>query len=179
MLGLDSDNGGEFINQHLYTYCQREKITFTRARPYKKNDSCYVEQKNWSVIRRVVGYDRYTSRAALADLNRTYNVLRLYTNFFQPVMKLESKTRHGARVHKVYDTAKTPYRRLLESGVLTPAKETELAAIYNGLNPVALRKQLSIHLERLWKLADRPTSTPPQRTKLASGSTSVTGVLRQ
>lgn len=179
MLGLDSDNGGEFINQHLYTYCQREKITFTRARPYKKNDSCYVEQKNWSVIRRVVGYDRYTSRAALADLNRTYNVLRLYINFFQPVMKLESKTRHGARVHKVYDTAKTPYQRLLESGGLTPAKEAELAAIYKGLNPVALRRQLSSHLERLWKLADRPTSTPPQRTKVAPGSTSVTGVLRQ
>ena len=131
------------------------------------------------MVRRIVGYDRYTSHAALADLNRAYNILRLHTSFFQPVMKLKSKTRHGARVHKVYDTAKTPYERLLESGVLTPAKEAELAAIYQGLNPVALRRQLNGHLERLWKLADRPTSTPPQRTKLAAGSTSVTGVLRQ
>lgn len=128
MLGLDSDNGGEFINQHLYSCCRRERITLTRARFYKKNDSCCVELKNWSVVRRIVGYDRYTSHAALVDLNRAYNILRLYTNFFQPVMKLKSKTTHGARVHKVYDTAKTPYERLLESGVLTPAKEAELAA---------------------------------------------------
>ncbi|HOU25296.1 MAG TPA: transposase [Anaerolineae bacterium] len=155
MLGLDSDNGGEFINQHLYSYCQREKITFTRARPYRKNDSCYVEQKNWSMVRRVIGYDRYTSRAALGDLNRAYQVLRLYINFFQPVTKLKSKTRHGARVRKVYYTAKTPYQRLLESGVLSPAKEADLAATYNGLNPMALRRYLDSHLEHLWKLADR------------------------
>ena len=74
------------------------------------------------MVRRLVGYDRYTSQAALGDLNRAYNVLRLYINFFQPVMKLVSKRRHGARVHKVYDTAKTPYQRLLESGVLTPGQ---------------------------------------------------------
>ena len=179
MLGLDSDNGGEFINHYLYTYCQRERIAFTRARSYKKNDSCHVEQKNWSVVRRLVGYDRYTSHAALGDLNRAYNVLRLYTNFFQPVMKLVSKTRHGARVHKVYDTAKTPYQRLLESGVLTPAKQIELAAVYSGLNPVLLRRQIDSHLEHLWKLADRPTHTSSQGTKQAARSTSVTGVLRQ
>ncbi len=97
-LGLDSDNGGEFINQHLYTYCQREGITFTRSRSYKKNDSCYVEQKNWSVVRRLVGYDHYSSRAALENLNRVYDLLRLYINFFHPVMKLVAKTRHGAKV---------------------------------------------------------------------------------
>ena len=105
-LGLDSDNGSEFINQHLYSYCRRQGITFTRSRSYKKNDSCYVEQKNWSVVRRLVGYDRYSSRAALEALNRVYDLTRLYVNFFQPVMKLVSKTRHGAKVHKVYDTAR-------------------------------------------------------------------------
>jgi hypothetical protein len=82
MLGLDSDNGSEFINQHLYTYCQREGIAFTRSRSYKKNDSCHVEQKNWSIVRRLVGYDRYKSQAALEALSRAYQVLRLYTNFF-------------------------------------------------------------------------------------------------
>ena len=97
LLGLDSDNGSEFINRHLYTYCRRQGITFTRSRPYKKNDSCHVEQKNWSVVRRLVGYDRYSSRAALEILNRVYDLLRLYVNFFQPVMKLVSKTRHGAK----------------------------------------------------------------------------------
>ena len=155
LLGLDSDNGGEFINQHLYNYCRREGITFTRARSYKKNDSCHVEQKNWSVVRRLVGYDRYNSHAALECLNLVYATLRQYVNFFQPTMKLISKTRHGAKVHKVYDTARTPYQRLLESGTLTSAKRVELAATYRGLNPVLLLSQLNGHLEKLWELANR------------------------
>ena len=133
MLGLDSDNGSEFINQHLYAYCRDEGVTFTRSRSYKKNDSCHVEQKNWSVVRRLIGYDRYNSRAALEAINRVYDPLRLYSNFFQPVMKLKHKTRHGARVHKVYDTAKTPYQRLLEAEVLAEAKRQELAVTYQRL----------------------------------------------
>jgi hypothetical protein len=108
-----------------------------------------VEQKNWSVVRRLIGYDRYNSRAALEALNRVYNLLRLYVNFFQPVMKLATKTRHGARVHKIYDTARTPYQRLLESGVLTEAKKQELAATYHGLDPVLLLKQINESLEYL------------------------------
>jgi len=161
LLGLDSDNGSEFINQHLYGYCRREGITFTRSRSYKKNDSCHVEQKNWSVVRRLIGYDRYSSRAALETLNRVYDLLRLYTNFFQPVMKLVAKTRHGARVHKTYDTAKTPYQRLSDSGVLTPAKQAELAASYHGMNPMTLLKQINENLERLWDLAEH---VPQQRS---------------
>ena len=156
LLGLDSDNGGEFINQHLYSYCRREGITFTRSRSYKKNDSCHVEQKNWSVVRRLVGYDRYNSRAALEALNRVYDLTRLYVNFFQPVMKLVAKTRHGARVHKVYDRAQTPYQRLLKAGILTEAKQQELAATYRGLNPVTLLKQINENLERLWATAEYP-----------------------
>jgi len=156
LLGLDSDNGSEFINQHLYNYCQRQGITFTRSRSYKKNDSCHVEQKNWTVVRRLVGYDRYSSRAALEALNRVYNLLRLYVNFFQPVMKLEAKTRHGAKVHKVYDTARTPYQRLLEAGILTGVKRRELAAVYHGLNPVLLLRQINENLESLWNLAEHP-----------------------
>lgn len=154
LLGLDSDNGSEFINQHLFAYCQREKITFTRSRSYKKNDNCHVEQKNWSVVRRLIGYDRYNSKVALETLNRIYYLLRLYVNFFQPVMKVVSKTRHGARVHKVYDKARTPYQRLLESGALTEAKQQQLAATYHGLNPVLLLKQINENLESLWKLAE-------------------------
>ena len=171
LLGLDSDNGSEFINQHLYAYCQRERITFTRSRSYKKNDSCHVEQKNWSVVRRLVGYDRYTSRAALEALNRVYNLLRLYVNFFQPVMKLKAKTRHGAKVHKVYDTARTPYQRLLDSEVLPEAKRQELAATYYGLNPVLLLRQINENLESLWKLAERCTH---QQRKAKTDKVSVT-----
>ena len=155
LLGLDSDNGSEFINQHLYEYCLREGITFTRSRSYKKNDNCYVEQKNWSVVRRLIGYDRYSSKAALEKLNQIYYRLHLYMNFFQPVMKLKSKTRDGAKVHKVYDSAKTPYQRLLDSGVLLTEDMRELTATYLRLNPVSLLKQIDKNLEDLWSLAER------------------------
>jgi len=156
LLGVDSDNGSEFINQCFYTYCSQEKITFTRSRSYKKNDSCHVEQKNANVVRRLVGYDRYTSRSAYQCLERIYALVSLYMNFFQPTMKLLAKTRHGAKVHKVYDTAQTPYQRLLKLGVLSEAKQAELASIYCGLNPVLLLRQLNDNLEQLWRLADRP-----------------------
>ncbi len=155
----------------LYNYCRRYGITFTRSRSYKKNDSCHVEQKNWSVVRRLIGYDCYNSRAALEVFNRVYNLTRLYVNFFQPVMKLVAKTRHGAKVHKVYDTAQTSYQRLLKAGVLTEVKQQELAAIYQGLNPVLLLKQINENLERLWELADHPTH---QQRKFKSYKLSVT-----
>jgi hypothetical protein len=155
LLGIDSDNGSEFINQYLYRYCRDEKITFTRSRPNKKNDSCYVEQKNGNIVRRLIGYQRYSTKPALECMNRVYDVVRMYINFFQPTMKLVSKTRLGSKVHKVYDAAKTPYQRLLHSRVLSDAKKTELAAIYAGLNPVRLRAQIDENLEKLWRLADR------------------------
>jgi hypothetical protein len=114
-----------------------------------------VEQKNGNVIRRLIGYDRYSSKAAYECLGRIYNLVRLYINFFQPTMKLLKKTRHGAKVHKVYEAAQTPYRRLLKLGLLSEAKQAELAAIYQGLNPVRLRQQINDNLEKLWQLAER------------------------
>jgi len=158
LLGVDSDNGSEFINQCFYTYCRQEKITFTRSRAYKKNDSCHVEQKNGNVVRRLVGYDRYGSKAAYQCLDRLYYDVRLYMNFFQPTMKLVSKARYGAKVNKVYDMAKTPYQRLLEAEVLTESKRQELAATYHNLNPVHLLKQINENLRSLWKLAQHPAS---------------------
>ena len=155
LLGVDSDNGSEFINQCFYTYCSQEKITFTRSRSYKKNDSCHVEQKNGNVVRRLVGYDRYASKSAFECLERTYSLVRLYQNFFQPTMKLKSKTRHGAKVYKLYETARTPHQRLLQSGVLTEANRAELLAIYHGLNPILLLKQINSTLEQLWRLSER------------------------
>ena len=171
LLGIDSDNGSEFINQNFYTYCHQEKITFTRSRAYKKNDSCHVEQKNGNIVRRVVGYDRYSSQAAYQCLDSLYANLRLYVNFFQPTMKLVSKTRHGAKVYKFYDTAKTPHQRLIESGVLTESKRKELAAIYNYLNPVSLLKQISDALELLWSNADHSTAFGNRNYKSTRRST--------
>lgn len=155
MLGLDSDNGSEFINHSLYDYCRRNGITFTRSRSYKKNDSCHVEQKNWSVIRRIIGYDRFSSKEAFKTLDDIYTLLRLYVNFFQPVLKLLGKSRHGAKVHKVYDVAQTPYQRLLKSGVLAEEKRRELESVYTALNPVTLLRQIRGFVEHLWTLAER------------------------
>ena len=171
LLGLDTDNGSEFINHLLLAYCQREHITFTRSRSYKKNDSCYVEQKNWSVVRRIIGYDRYSTNAALETMNRIYRIVRLYVNFFQPTMKLLHKTRHGAKVHKVYETAQTPYRRLMASGKLTGDKRKELAAIYAGLNPLLLRRQIDENLKHLLNLAEKPGSRSTTIDKVTYGNT--------
>jgi len=170
LVGLDSDNGSEFINHHLYTWCQREGITFTRSRAYNKNDGAHVEQKNGAVIRHLIGYDRFASRAAYAQLARVYQFARLHVNFFQPVEKLMTKTRNGARVHRVYDRAQTPYQRLGAAGVLTPAKRQELDALYQSLNPLKLRRDLEAALERLWMLAAPDPLRPQGDTEVATPS---------
>lgn len=153
LLGIDSDNGAEFINAHLYRYCIAEEITFTRGRSNKKNDGCYVEQKNWSVVRRNVGYLRYDTEEQLAILNRLYGYLRLYTNFFQPSMKLISKERTGAKVKKRYDTPKTPYQRVLESEFVSEKKKQELKKTYAKLNPAQLKRNIVQLQSELWESA--------------------------
>ncbi|MBI3973190.1 MAG: DDE-type integrase/transposase/recombinase [Chloroflexi bacterium] len=154
LLGLDTDNGGEFLNQVLYRYCQRTQVHFTRSRPYKKNDQAHVEQKNGAIIRHWVGYDRYQTKLAYATLQEVYRLLRLSVNFFQPVVKLIGKERVGNRVRKRYDTAQTPYQRLLAAGVLTADVVAKLRWEYESLNPVRLRRQLDEALARLWATAE-------------------------
>jgi hypothetical protein len=151
---LHTDNGGEFLNGVVFPYCQRHGVRLTRGRPYKKNDQAWVEQRNWTAVRRVVGYGRFTSRAAFDALAAVYAPLRLYLNFFHPLRKLVAKERVGARVRKRYDRARTPYRRLLAAGVLRPAEEGRLAAEYAALNPVALLAELDAALATLATLAE-------------------------
>ena len=152
LLGIDSDSGGEFINHHLFNYCQDEQITFTRARPYKKNDQAHVEQRNWTVVRQVVGYARYESPKALKLLNIIYEDLRLFINFFQPVMKLESKTRMGCKVRKKYDMAQTPYQRVQSSSDVDQDVKRQLNDVYLALNPAELRRRIDANLAKLWRL---------------------------
>ncbi|HZK12611.1 MAG TPA: transposase family protein [Atribacterota bacterium] len=152
ILGLDSDNGAEFINAHLIRYCEEHKITFTRSRPYWKNDSCFVEQKNWSVIRRAVGYGRYDTDKELSILNELYGYLRLYVNFFQPVRKLIKKERIGSKITKRYDEAKTPYRRVLESPDIKEEVKVKLKNQYAMLNPAELKRKITKLQNRLLKL---------------------------
>jgi len=149
ILGIDSDNGSEFINSHLLRYCGENKITFTRARPYRKNDNCFVEQKNYSVVRRAVGYRRHDTEEELEVLNQLYDHLRLYTNFFQPVMKLIEKIRIGSKVKKKYDRARTPYRRTVESDFVPQQAKQALKEEYAKLNPVKLKQKITRLQERL------------------------------
>jgi len=156
LLGLDSDNGSEFINNDLKRHCDKEGITFTRCRPYKKNDQAYVEQKNWTAVRQVVGYDRFEGPAAWAALNALYIPLRLYLNFFQPVMVLVEKQRNGAKVKKRYDKAKTPYQRVLDAPEVADEAKERLRQLYSSLNPAELLRQIQARQTALWKLAQQP-----------------------
>jgi hypothetical protein len=150
-----SDNGSEFINTVLVHWCRQAGIRFTRGRPYRKNDQAWVEQRNWLAVRRLVGYDRYTSRPAFAVLGRLYTLLRLQLNFFRPVRKLTSKHRVGAKTIKRYDPPQTPYQRVVAAGVLAPAPQQALAAQLAALDPIALARDIQRTLDTLWKLADR------------------------
>lgn len=170
LVGLDSDNGPEFINHSLYDWGRRHAVTFTRSRPWKKNDSAHVEQKNGAVVRHLVGYDRFTSKAAHAQLQRVYELARLHVNFFQPVEKLVTKTRTGARARRVYDRAQTPYQRLCATAVLPSDKRAALQALYQRLHPLQLRRELVAALDRLWTLAAPDPRRAPGDTDIAAPS---------
>ncbi|MGM0367882.1 MAG: integrase catalytic domain-containing protein [Actinomycetota bacterium] len=152
ILGIDSDNGSEFINDQMLRYCKANSITFTRSRAYRKNDSCFVEQKNYSIVRRAVGYLRYDTEEELKVLNELYLYLGYYTNFFQPVVKLVEKTRNGSRVSKKYDVATTPYRRVLMSKDIDDNVKENLKKEYDVLNPADLKRKISRLQDKLLKL---------------------------
>ena len=149
LLGIDSDNGSEFINAHLLRFCKENKITFTRSRPYRKNDNCYVEQKNYSVVRKFVGYLKHDTEEELEILNEFYQVLRLYINFFQPSAKLIFRERVGGKIRKRYDSPKSPYERLMESPYISEETKEELKALYEKLNPAELYRRIRWYQRRL------------------------------
>ena len=153
LLGIDSDNGSEFINDLLYRYCLNEHITFTRSRPYKKNDQAHVEQKNWSVVRHTVGYDRWETDQEFAILESIHDDLRLYINFFQPSFKLIAKERIGNKTIKRYDTAKTPYQRVLARQDISLEAKARLMNLYVQLNPAELRRTIDKKTAKLWKIS--------------------------
>ena len=158
--GIDSDNGPEFINQTLYKYCSREKLEFTRSRENKKNDNAYVEQKNWTHVRKVFGYLRYDTPEELMIINDLYhNELRLYKNFFQPVTKLASKVRVGGKIKRKYEASRTPYQRLMESEQIPDEVKEELKGIYLGLNPAQLKRSIDDKLARLYKAYEEKRGT--------------------
>ena len=142
LLGIDSDNGSEFINDLLFHYCRNEHITFTRSRPYQKNDQAHVEQKNWSVVCHTVGYDRLETDEQFDLLASVYSDLRLYINFFQPVLKLVFKGRVDHKFIKTYDQACTPYQRIMSRADIPLEIKARFTALYVKLNPVTLRNSI-------------------------------------
>ena len=152
---LHTDNGSEFINYTLRSWCIEKKIACSRGRGYRKNDQAYVEQRNWLGVRRQVGYDRYDSHAAQEAMQRLYALLRLQMNFFRPLSKVISKERRGARVTKRYDVPRTPYQRLLEAGVLEDLTQAAMDEQLLNINPAQLQRHIELALRRLWNLTTR------------------------
>lgn len=150
ILGIDSDNGGEFINAHLKRYCERNSISFTRGRAYRKNDSCYVEQKNWDVVRKTIGYGRFDNYEQLDVIKRIHDTLALYQNYFQPSQKLVSKRRIGAKVIKNYDTAQTPCQRTLSCPDIPEDTKRLLRHTFRELNPLELLRTIQELVSELY-----------------------------
>jgi len=167
VLGIDSDNGSEFINHHLLRYCQQRGIQFTRSRPYKKDDNAHVEQKNWTHVRKFLGWDRYDSPEALQAINELYeNELSVLMNLFQPSVKLVRTVRTGSRKRRIYDDPRTPLDRALGSGDLDDKKAHQLKALREGTDPFDLSERVNSKLERIWELAHYRYQ-PPERDKQA------------
>jgi hypothetical protein len=142
LLGLDPDNGTEFINWLLNRYCERHQITFTRIRPNRKNDNCYVEQKNYTVLRRFIGYARYDTEEQLMIIKEMIPLIEDYVNYFQPVLKLKTKERIGSHTKKTYYPAKTPYQRLMDSEFLNDGQKQKMSVYYHTLNPMDLKRRI-------------------------------------
>ena len=166
ILGIDSDNDGAFINETLLAYCQQQKWEFTRSRAYQKNDQAWVEQKNGAVIRRFVGYERYAGLVAGQCLARLFQMVRLFVNYFQPSMKLRSKTREGARVKKTYHKPATPCERLLAHAGVPEAVKERLRSEQSRLDPLELLHRIRDSQAALAALHSGELGSGPERESL-------------
>jgi hypothetical protein len=168
--GIDSDNGSEFINTHLFNFCQQRaknrSVQFTRSRPYKKDDNAHVEQKNWTHVRKLLGWDRYDTVEALNAINRLYEELRIFQNLFQPSMKLSTKIRKGSRVIRRYDQPSTPLERVLKSSKKTLPQIQELNSTLKNTDPFELSRHIDRQLDCLYKLAAQANGVAREKSPL-------------
>ena len=166
---IHTDNGGEFINQIVWNYTQRHRIDFSRSRPYMKNDNCFVEQKNNTHVRRIVGYRRYQSKAECEILKNLYrDHLRLYKNFFQPIIPLIAKERIGGRIKRIYGKPKTPYQRIMDDPAMDASVKQQLTEIYQKLNPAELKRNLKRAQNLLYEAyckKQKPAATPLKKVE--------------
>jgi hypothetical protein len=162
---IHPDNDSCLVNELVYNWCRKHHITMSRSRPLQKNDNAWVEQRNWTHVRKIVGYRRFDTQTQLDLLNDVYAQLALYKNFFQPTTKLVQKWRVKGKLHRVYETPKTPYQRLLESGQLSVTACERLNMIYRSLNPAELKRRIDQHRDRLFATFENtgPQRRPPTR----------------
>jgi hypothetical protein len=165
---LHPDNGTEFFNNHLIRYFGEEVtgLRLSRSRPYRKNDNRFVEQKNATLVRAYVGYERLDTAKQCAALNDLYEQLWVYYNLFQPVLHLVGKEVVDGKLRRRWDLAQTPYQRLLASGILSPEQEARLAALYARTNPRHLREAIYQAVERLWQHTDPANATNREEAAL-------------
>lgn len=162
---IHADNDTGFINEMLWRYCKKARIKMSRSRPYKKNDNAWIEQKNWTHVRKVAGYRRMDSQAEFDLLGELYAAVRLYKNFFQPAMKLVQKVRDGGKIRRKYDKPRTPYQRVMESGQISGAAQKRLQQQYEALNVAALRRQVESLRNRLFDLIEGKPAVPEAKPK--------------
>ena len=159
LLGLDSDNGSEFINWHLERWCKQNQIQLTRGRPYKKDDNAHIEQKNWTHVRKLLGWERYDSRTAVEAMNDLYrHELRLWLNLYLPSVKLLKKVRVGSKVRRVYDAPQTPLERVMASASAHPDQVAALKKLRASLDPFQLGKAIEQKIEAIYEMANRRLS---------------------
>ena len=163
LLGIDSDNGSEFINYHLKTFCDQNNIQFTRGRPYKKDDNAHIEQKNYTHVRKILGYLRYDTQGVQKAINALYqNELRIFQNLFLPAMKLTKKTRVGSKLKRSYDKPQTPLERLLSCPQADPVKTQQLKRLRDQTDPFELAKRSEQKIERIVEMANQRVSPQPK-----------------
>ena len=163
LLGIDSDNGSEFINYHLKTFCDQNHIQFTRGRPYKKDDNAHIEQKNYTHVRKILGYLRYDSGPVQKAINELYqNELHIFQNLFLPSMKLSKKSRVGSKLKRSYDKPQTPLERVLKCPQADPVKVQRLKRLRDQTDPFELAKRLEQKLERIFEMANQRVSPQPK-----------------
>lgn len=166
---IHPDNGGSILNYHTWTWTLKNNIAYSRSRPYKKNDNCFIEQKNSTHVRKIVGYLRYDTEEELNIIDDLYrNELRLFKNFFQPTIKLVQKTRIKGKIHRKYDKAKTPYRRMMDCPHVKEEKKQELKAIYDSLNPAELKRMIDRKLNLLYKAYQKKKSLSAETSPITN-----------
>jgi hypothetical protein len=166
VLEVHPDNDSGILNDLLWNHCRRQRIAMSRSRPYQKNDNAWVEQKNWTHVRQVVGYRRLTTTTQCEVLMELYQAVADFRNFFQPTLKLKEKVREGGKVRRVYEQPRTPYQRLLELGGLKPKQRQALKQRYESLNPVQLHRRIEQLRTRLFDMLDRQGEAPaPKRQR--------------